>query len=1121
MTVPSQDESGLRALPEQAVTLAANLLRDAEPHLTTAERRQAESMARMMNDPEGKRFTLALADQVFRCPDHGRSAETFIQLIARHGIPRYLRWWERLMLKAGVIGARVLPSLAMPAVMAKVRWESKRVILPGEPRLLHNYVSRRRSEGTRLNINQLGEAILGEAEAKKRLDANLALLEDPDVNYVSVKISSIFSQISVLAFEQTMAEVKERLRLLCRAAMIHRDPVSGGPKFVNLDMEEYRDLHLTLAVFTQLLDEEEFRSLSAGIVLQAYLPDAVEAQRKLVEWARRRVDENSGAPIKLRIVKGANLAMEQVEAATHGWPQAPYNSKHEVDANYKRMLEFGMQPDNARCVRIGVASHNLFDIAYALLLRDHYGVAEFVEFEMLEGMANHQAEVVRDKSGGMLFYAPIVRKVDFVSAIAYLVRRLDENTASENFLRDLFGLKVGSTAWKRQRDAFLKACRDSDEVPSVPNRTQNRRTENRGFRASSEGGFENEPDTDWALSENRFWLAPILDHWQNKEVAPVPLQIAGRERLTELRGLGRDPSRPDNGVVYEYSLADASDIDQALDTAVRAGRKWERRSVAQRRSALHSVASRLAEIRGDAIGCMALDAGKAVAQSDPEISEAIDFANYYANGLDACGESDRLQPVGPVVIAPPWNFPFAIPAGGVLAALMAGNPVVLKPAPETVLTAWILAKAFWDAGVPRDVLQFIPCPDNEIGRALITDERVGAVVLTGAHETARMFLGWKPDLRLFAETSGKNALVITSAADVDLAVRDLVYSAFGHSGQKCSAASLAIVEDEIYDTESFRRQLRDAAASLPVGSAWDLRSVVTPIVRSAGAELLRGLTQLDEGEKWLLEPRRIHETLWTPGIRMGVKPGSWYHRTECFGPVLGVMRVRDLDEALAVQNNSRFGLTAGIHSLDRLEIKRWREQIQAGNVYTNRMMTGAVVRRQPFGGWKDSCVGPGYKAGGPHYVVQFTRADYQSIDFDAAEKSYAEAWEKVFSREHDPSEIHGERNVLRYRSLNGVILLGSDELTAEHVALARLAASLCGTEVTVVSDLQELNKLATTNERLRVPVGATAEHFARAYETGLCLDDAPLHPSGLLELPHWLREQSVSDCLHRYGNIVE
>ena len=461
---------------------------------------------------------------------------------------------------------------------------------------------------------------------------------------------------------------------------------------------------------------------------------------------------------------------------------------------------------------------------------------------------------------------------------------------------------------------------------------------------------------------------------------------------------------------------------------------------------------------------------------------------------------------------------------------MAGNSVILKPARDTIRTAWWLAQQLWEGGVPRDVLRFAVCADREAGRALITDPRAAAVVLTGAYETARMFQDWRPSLRLFAETSGKNAIVVSALADRDLVIRDLVRSAFGHSGQKCSAASLGILEAEVYDDPDFRRRLRDAAASLHVGPAMDPASVVTPLVGRTGSDLQRALTTIEPGESWLLEPRvdANDPCLWSPGIRLGVKSGSWFHRTECFGPVLGLMRARDLDEATAFQNAVGYGLTAGFHSLDESEIAAWRERAEAGNLYINRAITGAIVQRQPFGGWKKSSIGPGAKAGGPNYVNLFRRCENAAPpDPERASASYRAAWREHFSQAHDPSALRCESNVFRYRRSRGVILrLDAPDATAEM--LARLAAELCDLPLEISRAGEEsdadfsarLPELSERAEFLRTFIPPCDDVLRAAYAADLNWIDAPLSANGRLELTRWLREQAVSETLHRYGNIT-
>lgn len=1154
-------------LVEEAVELAGQILEEAMDGQKLGERYRGWKLQRMLDDPGGKSFTMALVDTVFRPPSWERSAALLAQVVARRGLPASLPWYERLGLRLAAELGPVFPNLVMPAVAAMVRYESRDVVLRDAGESFRAHVEKRKAMGARLNVNLLGEAILGEEEAEQRLSGNLHKLETEGCDYLSVKISAICSQINVLAYDETLEKLKEPLRKLYRAAMSNRTS-EGEAKFVNLDMEEYRDLHLTVDLFREVLEEEEFRELEAGIVLQAYLPDSYLLQRELTEWARERV-ESGGAAIKIRLVKGANLAMERVEASAHGWVQAPYGTKAEVDANFKRMLHYGCRKENAVAVWIGVGSHNLFDVAYALLLRAREGVEDRVVLEMLEGMANHQARVVDGLAEDLLFYAPVVTEDNFGSAIAYLMRRLDENTAPKNYLRDLFGMRPGGPRWAAQRTRFVEACRQREEVSSRPAREQNRDIEYPV--ADFEGGFENVADTDWTREENRSWIWRALLTEETRAPEVLPLQVGGKDRKGGQKVTGVDPSVPGwpgDTVV----LADGDLVEQALVTADLAGVGWDS-TVEERGRLLKLVACALGRARGSLIAVMVRDGGKTVAEADGEVSEAIDFANYYAEGLGDDGLADGVEasPLGVVVVAPPWNFPLAIGCGGVLAALMAGNAVILKPSPEAVLVGRRLAEVLWEAGVPRELLQFVAVPEDEVGKKLLTDSRVAAVILTGSSETAALFLKWNPSMRLLAETSGKNAMIISAAADMDQAVGDLVQSAFGHAGQKCSAASLAIVEAEVYDDPVFRRRLRDAAESMPVGSAWDLSTVVPPVIVEPGEVLARGLRDLDEGEEWLLEPKQDAENtrLWSPGIRLGVKEDSWFRGAECFGPVLGVMRVESFEEALRVQNESAFGLTGGLHSLDRREIAKWREKVEVGNAYVNRPITGAIVRRQPFGGWKKSAVGPGAKAGGPNYVMQLVRWEEAGLPkikrslsrgteavlgtlvgfvpesaerLRAAAGSYRHWWREEFGVGHDPSQVLGESNVFRYRGVEKVLLRGGGE-DLEAVALVILACRCCGVDLEWsipeesrvagrMADVMDVPMRVEPEEVLvaALELGERNCEVLRVLEKGAGLQAAAARlgmrvvgedvlANGRLELRHYLREQSVSETVHRYGNV--
>lgn len=1172
----TKTELDLTTLADQAIDLAAEILNASRDNETSEERKRSAMMARMMRDEPGKKFTIAMADQVLRIRRPARAADRMNRLVKDYGVPAYFSGIDQSALRVGNELASWFPNLLMPLVTKKVRNDSEHVIISAEDKEFSKYLQTRRQQDIRVNFNQLGEAVLGDKEADRRLRDNTKRLLDPGVDYISIKLSAIVSQISLTGYANTIELIKPRLRSIYRAAIEGGTP--AAPKFVNLDMEEYRDLHLTVDVFKSVLGEPEFDQFEAGIVLQAYLPDSFCVLQDLTRWAQDR-RERAGTGIKIRIVKGANLAMEQVEASLEDWPQAPYQSKLEVDANYKRMLEYACRPENAAAVRIGVGSHNLFDIAFAMLLRKHFGVEERIEFEMLEGMANAQSKEVQERTGGMLVYSPVVLDAEFEAAIAYLVRRLDENTAPGSFLGALFALREGSSEWKRQCDAFRQSVLLSGEaeLSSVPNRVQDRLSET-PIPMSETDAFHNVADTDFSLPKNRQWATDILTKWKNHEVAPIPIQIGGEFHRELLTGHGRDPSRPGHEA-YRFCQADQDAIEAALKTAVQSQPEWEALGIDARASVLRNAGSVMAANRADTIGAMLLDAGKNITEADVEVSEAIDFANYYAKSMQAAGWSDGTvgRACGVVVVTPPWNFPFAIPAGGVLAALAAGNSVILKPARESVLVAWMLVQQLWEAGVPKTVLQFAPTVDGKTGKYLVSDSRVNAVILTGSIFTANLFQEWRPELRLYAETSGKNSLIITAAADLDLAVKDLVRGAFGHAGQKCSATSLALVEREVYENPKFIQQLKDAAESLTIGGSWNASATVTPVIRNPDEYLEKGLTQLEPGETWLVEPKMIDENPchWSPGIRMGVKPGSWYHATECFGPVLGVMCVEDFEEAMEVQNSSAFGLTGGLHSLDPNEIAQWRERVEVGNAYINRTTTGAIVRRQPFGGWKDSCVGPGPKAGGPNYVSTFfdwteehlpelrsrpvaeTRSVLSRLKsmlgtphvarLEAAAESYAYWWDNEFSIEHDPSQIHGETNHFRYRPRPWHMLRFSEAWTGDNAIGSSLIALAChtvGTQLllSAAAPDQALEKFAKSVraklvietseelvERLREMEGGTLRFYGgcdRSQFSPSSIGNLPILNSsslanGRIELLNYLKEQSISETVHRYGNLFE
>lgn len=1075
-------------LAEEAIALVRRWLAEGAKVPVDAA---ATQLAGVLKDPQGLDFTVGFVDGVIRPEDKAVAARNLKVLAPK--VPSFLPWYMKSAVAVGGYMAPVLPGVVIPVARKVLREMVGHLIVDATDTKLGRSIARIRKDGIRLNVNLLGEAILGEGEASRRLEGTRKLLARPDVDYVSIKVSSTVAPHNHWAFDEAVTHIVERLAPLYELA------VSSTPrKFINLDMEEYKDLDLTIAVFTRLLDLPQFRELEAGIVLQAYLPDALGAMIGLQDWAAARVAAG-GAPIKVRVVKGANLPMEQVDADIHGWPLATWGSKQDSDTSYKAVIDYSLTPERTRNVRIGVAGHNLFDIALAHLLGKARGITAGIEYEMLLGMATGQAEAVKRDVGSLLLYTPVVHPREFDVAIAYLIRRLEEGASSENFMSAVFELDKNEALFEREKQRFLASLHALTDTVPGPNRVQDRtrfdveaalieelHRADLGDGGSGYGGptvsFENTPDTDPDLPGNRAWGRAILDR--------VPSSTLGQE------------------TAQAFELHTSEQLKATVRTAVESGTAWGSLTGAERAAILHRAGVRLEARRAQLLEVMASECGKTLDQGDPEVSEAIDFAHYYAElakELDAV-DGAQFVPSKLTVVTPPWNFPVAIPAGSVLAALAAGSAVIIKPARQARRSGAVMVEALWEAldeaGIDRSVLQYVQLAKRELGTELVSDPAVDRLILTGGYETAELFRSFRKDLPLLAETSGKNAIIVTPSADLDLAARDVVQSAFGHAGQKCSAASLVILVGSVATSRRFNQQLVDAARSLKVGYPVDPQTQMGPIIEPANGKLLGGLTELGAGESWVLEPRKLDDSgkLWSPGIRTGVQRGSEYHKTEYFGPILGVMTAASLEEAVGIVNDIDYGLTSGLHSLDPVELKYWLENVQAGNLYINRGITGAIVRRQPFGGWKKSAVGAGTKAGGPNYLVGLGEwqdaplkatagvelADPARRVMAAAEEtgtgiipaadlawlesaltSDADAWRAEFGVARDVSGLQAERNVFRYRPLP--VTIRYEAATSGHGVAELLRVVSAG--ITAWNGSPAANSLTvSTPEKLAAPI---------------------------------------------------
>lgn len=1181
----------------KAIDLATQWQNVASQKLSEFEDSFHGKMQKLLKNPVDKVFLIELMDQSFRSHDVSRVENQIDYLFSKYGMATFFTSSERFLVFLFRHAGTYIPQISIPLFVDNIRSDTKKVVLPAEDKQLNRHLQNRRSHNTRVNINLIGEAVLGESEAQMRIEKYSEALENPNIDYLSIKISTLYSQISTIAYEHTVQELAPRLAKIFLQSKRHPFKNAKGEmeyKFINLDMEEYRDLSITVEAFKAALEHPELKDYKAGIVLQAYLPDSHLWQQNLTEWAKQRVAQG-GSPIKVRLVKGANLEMEKTEASLRGWKLATYTDKIDTDSNYKIMAEYALQPENARVVNLGAASHNIFELAYAYELAAANGVLDCFSLEMLEGMSEASRIAIAEVSGrNVILYAPIADKEQFTNAIAYLVRRLDENTSEDNFIRYSFGLTTDSAEWKMLKDKFIDSFANCDGLFIGQKRKQNRLDEHwadytGGTLTSNE--FKNETDTDFILTANQDWAKKIRKDWKkstSSSLPTAPVVVGGKDLIDDREIVDRmDKSQNAERVVCgRYAKATAKDLQTAVRIAKEDPDGWRKLSRREHHEILSKVANEVRKQRGNLIGVAAAEVGKVFVETDVEVSEAVDFLEFYTEATRYFESYSNLQFKGRGVglVTPPWNFPIAIPMGGIAASLAAGNTVIVKPASDAVLCAYELCQCFWNAGVSKNVLQFVPCPGALAEEHLIKNKDVNFVILTGGESTAQKMLQARPNLFLTAETGGKGATIVTAMADRDQAIKNVIHSAFSNSGQKCSATSLLILENEVYYDRHFKESLVDAARSFKVGSVWDFENKIGTLAGPVSGALKIALENLEEGESWVLKPEFAHDNpyMLKPSIKWGVREGSFCHMTELFGPVLSVMRADDLQHAVRIANQTGYGLTSGIESLDEREVEYWKKNIRAGNLYINRGTTGAIVLRQPFGGLGKSAIGAGRKVGVYNYITQFmdvtepmrprvpeakvgklvkladrwdTESRFAEYSTDismlqAALQSYLHNFDSEFTKDRDFFKLRGEDNIFRYLKLNKVAIRVCQNDSLFESMSRILAAKVCDVNIRVSLEPEMNNAVSQFLFRYSQKILKEGDIMKRESETEFakCFADvdrimfakeqniSPFlfekaadllkfivrqkpHMEGRLELLNFFEEQCISHSYHRYGNL--
>ncbi|ANW95010.1 hypothetical protein AXE80_01300 [Wenyingzhuangia fucanilytica] len=1073
---------------------------------TTVKNPFADRLKTIIEVPESKHFLIQMMDVAFRSKNYKKVANHVIFLLKTHKNYQVLFTpIENLLLKVFAVVGKITPTFSVSIMLKKIQATSSDVVFFINSKKFKKHAQKRKEQNITLNVNLIGEALIGEDEAQKRILGYLTLLNRKDVNYISIKISTIFSQISSLAHEDTVEKLSTRLSMFYDE-ILKIEKETGVQKFVNLDMEEYKDLEITFNVFIKTLSLPEYKNIRAGIVLQAYIPEMIHYYRKLYKWANERVN-NGGSSVKVRLVKGANMEMEMTEASIEDWPLATYSSKAETDANYKKILSEMLTAQSARVVNVGVASHNIFDISFALQLVKQNQLEDCVDFEMLEGMANQTVDNLLAEKVSLLLYTPTVKENQYSAAIAYLVRRLDEGTQEGNFLKEGYDLKVGSPKWDSLKEEFLKSISLMENLNTNPNRKQDRNNENPTLME----GFQNVPNTDWNLPQNIAWAQKIKTDWKTPEniigtTIPVIGDLDQHERYTvKVSNWSGTPP-------WDYEMSLKEDYQKAIENRT----EWQSFTVEQRVHLLKKAAVEIEKNRADLIGVAVAELGKTVKEVDVEVSEAIDFANFYAESSLEIAKEFTSDDEGINLVLSPWNFPIAIPIGGALASLAAGKKVILKPSTNASACAYLTCKCLWEAGIPKDALYFLPCEESILDDFLSTGNIFDAVILTGGTETAHFLLERNPQLNLYAETGGKNSTIVTSLADKEQACINIVQSAFGNAGQKCSATSLLILTEDVFNDQEFKTLLKDAALSKVFGNPWDFSTEVGPLAVPI-SEKIKHVIQNTSDNQWLVKPRLNGNHMLTPGIIWDVTTDDYPYQNELFGPILSVMKANDLKHAVEIANNVDYGLTAGIESLDDNEIEYWNNHIEAGNKYVNRSTTGAIVQRQPFGGIKASCFGFGMKAGGINYVLQFTNIKSKTTDW---KEDYQKWYDELFSKKIDYVNLRGQYNICSYTTYKEILLLYDVHTPQRHIEKVEYIAEFLNIPLikdTCGNALKHHPKDFTCVRAL----GVLSDHFLiRCHQNAIHVYNYEPRNSGRIELLNYLIEQSYSHNYHRYGNLM-
>ena len=881
------------------------------------------------------------------------------------------------------------PALMVRNIKNQISQVAKMFITGSDIKEALKVISKNWENNLAFSIDILGEATLSEQEAESYYNQYFQLMNSlvsaqkswpkkeilqqdslgpiPSVN-ISIKASSLFSQIKVEAWEYSKERLKNRLRPLFQTAV-------KNFVFINLDMERYHYKDLFLEIFKELIMEEELKNYPHfGIVIQAYLQDSFEDLQVLGQFAEKR-----GQMITVRLVKGAYWDSEVLWAKQRHWPIPVYTKKEETDANFEKCIQWLFEKPSK--IKIAIGSHNIRSIACALAWHELKPEAQ-LEFQTLYGMGESLAKCLRDQGYCVRLYCAVG---DLIPGMSYLVRRLLENSANQSFILNAFVQNKSSEELLASPQEELEESKSSEKPLPASSAVLGK---NKAFSQKTTESFINHPLLDFSRKENRENFKQALIGWKKKFPVEVPLLLKGEEQRSSHSFQRENPSQIDQIVSHSF-LAQKEQAEQAIQYTSSFFKQWRLSSPQSRVSHLKKLAELMKKKEFELSALQVFEVGKTWQEAQADVAEAIDFCNYYAlsyeqliqrkKTAEIAGEDSffHFEAIGSSAVIAPWNFPLAILTGMTVAPLVCGNTVIIKPAEQSPLTAFQLAKLLLESGFPEHSFAFLPGRGEDIGEYLVRHPKVSIISFTGSFEvgsqiirTASQITEDQKDIKkCIVEMGGKNTIVVDSSADLDEAISGVLTSAFGFQGQKCSACSRVIVLEDIY--ESFIKRFLPAVKSLVIGPPECPQSSLGPLIDEHSFKRIKSFIEKETSLKLFEGSFEKAEKAWfcPPLVYLADEDQSPLMQEELFAPVLACFKVKNLDEAIKQINSTRFGLTAALYSRHPGHIEKFKSLAEVGNFYINRNCTGALVKRHPFGGRKMS--GLGSKSGGPEYLKQF------------------------------------------------------------------------------------------------------------------------------------------------------